>query len=71
MSRPDPKSPEQEPADAAFEVSLRPPLFEEFSGQEKTVARLRLMVDAALQRGDDRLHQRRVQGLPERRTPHA
>jgi holliday junction DNA helicase RuvB len=56
MSRPDPKSPEQEPADAAFEVSLRPPLFEEFSGQEKTVARLRLMVDAALQRGDSLQH---------------
>ena len=56
MSRPDPKSPEQEPVDAAFEVSLRPPLFEEFSGQEKTVARLRLMVDAALQRGDSLQH---------------
>ena len=56
MSRPDPKSPEGEPADAAFEVSLRPPLFEEFSGQEKTVARLRLMVDAALQRGDTLQH---------------
>lgn len=56
MSRPDPKSPELEPIDAAFEVSLRPPLFEEFSGQEKTVARLRLMVDAALQRGDSLQH---------------
>jgi len=56
MSRPDPKSPEQESADAAFEVSLRPPLFEEFSGQEKTVARLRLMVEAALQRGDTLQH---------------
>ena len=56
MSRPDPKSPGEEPVDAAFEVSLRPPLFEEFSGQEKTVARLRLMVDAALQRGDSLQH---------------
>ena len=56
MSRPDPKSSEQESADAAFEVSLRPPLFEEFSGQEKTVARLRLMVEAALQRGDTLQH---------------
>ena len=56
MSRPDPKSPEQEPADASIEVSLRPPLFEEFSGQEKTVARLRLMVEAALQRGDTLQH---------------
>jgi len=56
MSRPDPKVAEAEPVDAAFEVSLRPPLFEEFSGQEKTVARLRLMVDAALQRGDTLQH---------------
>jgi Holliday junction DNA helicase RuvB len=56
MSRPDQKSPDPEPLDAAFEVSLRPPLFEEFSGQEKTVARLRLMVDAALQRGDSLQH---------------
>lgn len=56
MSRPEPKSPAQEPGDAAFEVSLRPPLFEEFSGQDKTVARLRLMVDAALQRGDSLQH---------------
>jgi Holliday junction DNA helicase RuvB len=56
MSRPDTKSAELEPADAAFEVSLRPPLFEEFSGQDKTVARLRLMVEAALQRGDTLQH---------------
>ena len=52
----DPKPPEPEPIDAAFEVSLRPPLFEEFSGQEKTVARLRLMVEAAKQRGDTLQH---------------
>lgn len=56
MSRPDPKAVELEATDAAFEVSLRPPLFEEFSGQEKTVARLRLMVEAALQRGDTLQH---------------
>ncbi|TSA34754.1 MAG: Holliday junction branch migration DNA helicase RuvB [Verrucomicrobiaceae bacterium] len=56
MSLPDPKSPEPEAIDAAFEVSLRPPLFEEFSGQEKTVARLRLMVEAARQRGDTLQH---------------
>ena len=56
MSRPDPKSPDPELADAAFEVSLRPPLFEEFTGQEKTVARLRLMVEAARQRGDTLQH---------------
>ena len=55
-SKPDPKSPEVEPLDAAFEISLRPPLFEEFAGQEKTVERLRLMVDAARQRGDTLQH---------------
>jgi len=56
MSKPDPKSPEADPIDAAFEISLRPPLFEEFAGQEKTVERLRLMVDAARQRGDTLQH---------------
>ncbi len=56
MSRPDPKSPEADPIDEAFEISLRPPLFEEFAGQEKTVERLRLMVDAARQRGDTLQH---------------
>ena len=55
-SKPDPKSPDGEPIDAAFEISLRPPLFEEFAGQEKTVERLRLMVDAARQRGDTLQH---------------
>lgn len=41
-----------EVVDPAFEVSLRPPLFEEFQGQGKTVDRLQLMVEAAKQRGD-------------------
>ena len=41
-----------ETVDPAFEVSLRPPLFEEFQGQGKTVDRLQLMVEAAKQRGD-------------------
>lgn len=41
-----------EGADPEFEVSLRPPLFEEFCGQQKTVDRLQLMVEAARQRGD-------------------
>jgi len=54
--KPDPKAAASEPIDAAFEISLRPPLFEEFAGQEKTVERLRLMVDAALQRGDTLQH---------------
>lgn len=41
-----------EVADADFEAPLRPPLFEEFQGQEKTVERLQLMVEAAKMRGD-------------------
>lgn len=36
----------------SFELSLRPPGFEQFCGQEKTVERLRLMLDAAHKRGD-------------------
>jgi len=56
MDRPDVKSAEPEVLDAAFEISLRPPLFEEFAGQDKTVARLRLMVEAARQRGDTLQH---------------
>lgn len=42
--------------DTAFDVSLRPPLFEEFAGQEKTVERLQLLVEAALKRGDALQH---------------
>ncbi len=36
----------------AFDVSLRPPMFSEFAGQEKVCQRLELMVEAARQRGD-------------------
>lgn len=43
---------DQENADPQFEAALRPPLFEEFRGQDKTVERLRLMVDAAKMRDD-------------------
>lgn len=35
-----------------FDVSLRPPIFSEFAGQEKVCQRLELMVQAAQQRGD-------------------
>jgi Holliday junction DNA helicase RuvB len=56
MTPPDPKSQPPEPLDATFEVSLRPPLFEEFAGQEKTVERLQVMVEAAKQRGDTLQH---------------
>src|SRR4051794_19948169 len=38
--------------DAPFDVSLRPPMFSEFAGQEKICQRLELMVQAALQRRD-------------------
>src|SRR3954465_7558093 len=38
--------------DAAFEVSLRPPAFSEFTGQAKVRERLELMVEAARKRGD-------------------
>jgi Holliday junction DNA helicase RuvB len=38
--------------DAAFENSLRPPMFSEFTGQLKVRERLELMVEAAKQRGD-------------------
>ncbi len=41
-----------ESPDTPFDISLRPPLFAEFSGQEKTVERLQLMVDAARMRDD-------------------
>jgi Holliday junction DNA helicase RuvB len=36
----------------SFDVSLRPPVFSEFIGQEKVKDRLLLMVEAARQRGD-------------------
>ncbi|HUF64150.1 MAG TPA: Holliday junction branch migration DNA helicase RuvB [Verrucomicrobiales bacterium] len=38
--------------DRAFEQSLRPPAFDEFSGQRKVKERIMLMVEAARQRGD-------------------
>jgi Holliday junction DNA helicase RuvB len=40
------------PPDPAFEVSLRPPMFREFTGQAKVCERLELMVAAAKKRGD-------------------
>lgn len=39
-----------------FDVSLRPPVFSEFCGQEKVKERLILMVEAAAQRGDVLTH---------------
>jgi Holliday junction DNA helicase RuvB len=39
-------------ADPVFEVSLRPPMFSEFTGQVKVCERLAVLVEAAKQRGD-------------------
>lgn len=41
-----------ETPDTPFDISLRPPLFSEFAGQEKVCQRLELMVEAAKGRGD-------------------
>ncbi len=41
-----------EPADTPFDVSLRPPAFSEFAGQDKVRERLELLVAAARGRGD-------------------
>ncbi|HWB59738.1 MAG TPA: Holliday junction branch migration DNA helicase RuvB, partial [Chthoniobacteraceae bacterium] len=38
--------------DTPFDISLRPPMFSEFAGQEKVCERLELMVEACKQRGD-------------------
>ena len=43
---------EAEPADTPFDVSLRPPAFSEFEGQDKVRERLELLVAAAKGRGD-------------------
>ncbi len=42
--------------DTPFDVSLPPPLFEEFTGQAKTVERLKLLVEAASARGESLQH---------------
>ena len=47
----DPETP-----DTPFDVSLRPPMFEEFCGQGKTIERLLLMVEAARQRDEPLQH---------------
>ncbi len=41
-----------ETPDTPFDISLRPPAFTEFAGQEKVRDQLMVMVDAAKQRGD-------------------
>ncbi|MCE9543219.1 MAG: Holliday junction branch migration DNA helicase RuvB [Verrucomicrobia bacterium] len=47
----DPETP-----DTPFDVSLRPPMFEEFCGQPKTIERLMLLVEAARQRDEPLQH---------------
>ena len=42
--------------DTPFDISLRPPLFSEFCGQEKTVERLKLLVQAAKARNEPLQH---------------
>ena len=39
-----------------LDVSLRPPMFEEFTGQARTLERLQLLVEAATQRGEPLQH---------------
>ena len=46
-----------------FDISLRPPVFSEFIGQEKVTERLLLMIEAAKQRGDV-LHHVLLSGPP-------
>ncbi|MEI6350698.1 MAG: Holliday junction branch migration DNA helicase RuvB [Verrucomicrobiota bacterium] len=41
-----------ETPDTPFDISLRPPMFSEFAGQDKVCDRLEVMVQAAQQRGD-------------------
>jgi Holliday junction DNA helicase RuvB len=41
-----------EAPDTPFDISLRPPMFADFAGQEKVCERLEVMVEAAKQRGD-------------------
>ncbi len=56
MSNSDFDLPEGDSPDTPFDVSLRPPLFEEFAGQEKTAERLKLLVEAARARGESLQH---------------
>lgn len=56
MSTSDFDLPEGDSPDTPFDVSLRPPLFEEFAGQEKTSERLKLLVEAARARGESLQH---------------
>ena len=52
MPKPEFPLTEGDAPDTPFDISLRPPMFSEFAGQQKTVERLQLMVEAAQQRGE-------------------
>lgn len=52
MSAADPVPIQPLASDPSFEVSLRPPMFSEFTGQVKVCERLELLVEAARKRGD-------------------
>ena len=56
MPKPEFQLPEGDAPDTPFDISLRPPMFAEFTGQRKTVERLQLMVEAARQRGEALQH---------------
>ena len=56
MPKPEFQLPEGDAPDTPFDISLRPPMFAEFTGQQKTVERLQLMVEAARQRGEALQH---------------
>jgi Holliday junction DNA helicase RuvB len=53
---PEPFSNSADAPNAFLDVSLRPPLFEEFTGQARTLERLQLLVEAATQRGEPLQH---------------
>ena len=50
MTKPDFQLPEGDVPDTPFDISLRPPLFAEFTGQQKTVERLQLRRPASAAR---------------------
>jgi len=52
-----------EAPDTPFDISLRPPMFEEFMGQDRVRERLQLLVEAAKKR-DDVLHHILLNGPP-------
>lgn len=56
MNDADLQPPAADAPDTPFDISLRPPLFEEFAGQTKTVERLKLLVEAASGRGESLQH---------------